>query len=229
MQPDEPTQAVEILQAGLAAWNIDLSDMQRRRFAVFAQLLVEWNANRMNLTRLVSPREIAVSHFLDSLAITQVCSLPRGAALLDIGAGAGFPSLPIKILRPDLNMTLLEATAKKLAFCRALSEACDFADINFIHGRAEETGKGNRIRGIFDVVTARAVAPMRILIPWAVPYLARSGVFVAWKGPAATEEMEAASDIARIHRIKWRAAPVALPLSGEPPRVHQYILCQRED
>jgi len=223
-----PLAAVDILEAALADWNIVLTDEQHVRFETYARLLVDWNTHRMNLTRLTSENDIAIGHFLDSLAITQVCRIPNKAKLLDVGSGAGFPGLAIKIMRPDLHVTLLEATAKKLLFCREIIETCSLSDVETIHGRAEETGETRKNRGMFDVITARAVAPMSTLIPWTAGYLAPNGVLVAWKGPAAQEEMESARDVVRQMRIRWRIVPVTLPLSGEPPRVHQYVLCQRE-
>ena len=224
-----PLEVVAILETALAYWDINLTDDQRRCFDSYACQLVDWNTNRMNLTRLVSGHDIAIGHFLDSIAITQVYRIPSEATLLDVGAGAGFPGLPIKIMRPDLRVTLLEATAKRLLFCSSIVETCNLFNVNIIHGRADEHDKARKIRGLFDVITARAVAPMRTLIPWTIPYLAPGGILVAWKGPAAQEEMDAARDTVRHLRIRWRIVPVALPLSGEPPRAHQYILCQRED
>jgi len=134
----------------------------------------------------------------------------------------------MKILRPDIRLTLLEATAKKLRFCEEVARLAQLDGCEFLHGRAEETGEKHRFRGMFDVVTARAVASMDRLIPWAEPFLAKDGVFIAWKGPSAEDEMRDASSIARRLKIAWRIVPVPLPLSGSPLRVHQYIVCHRE-
>jgi 16S rRNA (guanine527-N7)-methyltransferase len=220
--------AEQILQDALAEWQIALAPTQLSQFRTYADLLVDWNANRMNLTRLTAPEEIAISHFLDSLAISQVCQVPHSARLIDVGTGPGFPGLAIKILRPDMKLTLLEATQKKLTFCREVAAQTGLENVNFVHGRAEATGESTGFRGMFDVVTARAVAPMEKLILWTEPFIARNGVFVAWKGPSAEDEMAAARSVFRRLKLSWRIVPITLPLSGDPLRVHRYIVCQRE-
>ena len=109
---------IEILRRGASEWGLRLSEEQLTQFARYADLLTEWNATRMNLTRLTAPRDVAVKHFLDSLALLTVLTPPPGARLLDVGTGAGLPGLALKIARPDLCVTLLDGTAKKLSFCR---------------------------------------------------------------------------------------------------------------
>ncbi|HEY3332559.1 MAG TPA: 16S rRNA (guanine(527)-N(7))-methyltransferase RsmG [Capsulimonadaceae bacterium] len=219
---------VEILQAALDTWGITLTEKQCAQFSLYNDTLVDWNANRMNLTRLVDPESVAILHFLDSLAFTQFCPIPHGARLIDVGAGAGFPGLAIKILRPDIRLTLLEATAKKLKFCEEIARLSELTDVNFVHGRAEETGERREFRGMFDVATARAVASMNKLVPWVEPFLAKNGVFLAWKGPSAEDETREAAAVAHKLKIAWRVSPVTLPLSGNPPRVHRYVICHRE-
>jgi len=224
-----PSETVPILEAALAEWGIALTPVQRQQFADYADLLVEWNATKLNLTRLVSDSGIAIGHFLDSLAVTRATEIGAKARLVDLGTGAGFPGLPIKILRPDLRLTLVEGTAKKLRFCQTVVNQCKITEVELIHGRAEDLCNEPGIRGSFDIATARAVAPMVKLLPWAVPFLKRKGIFVAWKGPAAAEEMQHAADVAaRLHQ-SCRIVPVTLPLSGEPPRTDNFILCQREE
>lgn len=223
------SETISILRQGLEAWSIRLTPAQERQFDLYAALLVEWNEQRMNLTRLVSPREIAVSHFLDSLALFQVASVPEGAHLLDIGTGAGFPGLPAKIFRPDIKLTLLEATAKKLTFCRAVVEALGLRNVSIAHGRAEDWARHAAQKGydrLYDVATARAVAPMSVLLTWAMPYVALEGVFVAWKGAKAAEEIVEAAPIARTMRVQMEVDELPLPQSGLPPVVHSYILCR---
>ncbi len=223
-----PESPEEILQAALSEWQIALTPEQSAQFRAYADLLVDWNANRMNLTRLTSPHDIAISHFLDSLAITQICRIPHNARLIDVGTGAGFPGLAIKILRPDIKLTLLEATQKKLTFCQEVATQLGLQNTNFVHGRAEETGESRSFRGMFDVVTARAVAPMEKLVQWTEPFVSEAGCIVAWKGPSAEDEMAAAGREFRRRKLSWRICPVGLPLSGDPQRVNRYILCQRE-
>lgn len=224
-----PSETLSLLQRGLATWSIDLTPDQEGQFEDYASLLVEWNT-RVNLTRLVDPREIAALHFLDSLALFQVMAVPEEALVLDIGTGAGFPGLPIKIARPDIKLTLLEATAKKLAFCQAVVDALGLTDVGTVHARAEDWVKRPGETGYdkaYDVVVARAVAPMETLLGWAMPYVARNGVFVAWKGAKAAEEMAQAGETAKRLRVRMDLDQLPLPESGTPPIVHSYVLCRR--
>ncbi len=167
----------------------------------YRDLLVEWNANRMNLTRLTSPRDIAIEHFLDSVSLLRAVEIPANGTLIDIGAGAGFPSLPIKIMRPDIKVTLLESTAKKLDFCKAVVDLLGLKEVRLIHGRAEETRPELRRR--YDVVTARAVAPLSKLIPWCEPYRKTPmGVIAALKGMRAPVEIMDAKDVLASLKLK---------------------------
>ena len=114
---------ISILRRGAnETWGLALSDTQLDQFGRYAEMLVDWNATRMNLTRLVSPQDIAVKHFLDSLALLTVLTPAQGARVIDVGTGAGLPGLALKIARPDLRVTLLDSTAKKLSFCTAVAE-----------------------------------------------------------------------------------------------------------
>lgn len=223
------SETISILRQGLEMWSVGLTPAQERQFDLYASLLVEWNDQRMNLTRLTSPREIAVLHFLDSLALFQVTAVPEGARLLDIGTGAGFPGLPAKILRPDLKLTLLEATAKKLTFCRAVIQTLGLGEIAAVHGRAGEWRARAAQSGYdkeYDIVAARAVAPMARLLELAMPYAAAEGVFVAWKGAKVSNEVAEAAQAARKLRVQMEVDELPLPESGLPPVVHSYVLCR---
>jgi 16S rRNA (guanine527-N7)-methyltransferase len=222
------SETLQILQQGLADWSQRLTAPQKAQFETYAELLARWN-ERMNLTRLVTPRETAVLHFLDSLALFQVVNVPKAAQLLDIGTGAGFPGLALKIFRPDLKLTLIEATAKKLGFCKNVIQVLNLKDVELFHGRAEEmanklTQSGYEI-ATHQVVVARAVAPLATLLPWAMPYVAPEGVFVAWKGPQASQEMRAAEGVARRLRVEMELIELPLPETGIPPVIHSYVLC----
>ena len=212
---------------------LTLSPEAEQRFARYAELLVEWNATRMNLTRLTAPDEIAVAHFYSSLAVCLVHEIPQNASILDIGTGAGFPGIPLKIYRRDTSLTLLEATAKKLTFCKTVCEDLGIGPIIDIHGRAEDAPVRQRLHDQFDLVTARGVAPLEKLLPWAAPYIAPGGAFVAWKGPSAAAEMAAAKPIARSLRLRCSLKTVkgcaSDDLSDEMRRPHHYVVCRRED
>ncbi len=214
----------DILQRGANnTWHLGLTDAQVDQFVRYAEMLVEWNATRMNLTRLVSPRDIAVKHFLDSLALLTVLAVPQNLRVMDIGTGAGLPGLALKIARPDLRVTLLDSTAKKLGFCRAVADDLSLK-VETVHARAEDAAKLPHLKGQFDLVVARAVAPLDKLLPWLVPFAAPSGRIAALKGASVAEEMTALPAPRRLGLSRVRAAAVALPEADEET-VRQIVLC----
>lgn len=219
----------EIVRRGANdVWGLGLSDEQLAQFARYADLLVEWNATRMNLTRLTSPRDIAVKHFLDALALLTTLTPARGARVLDVGAGAGLPGLALRIARPDLALTLMDGTAKKLQFCRAVADDLGLSGVRTAHARAEEAARRPGLVGEFDLVTARAVAPLERLLPWLAPFLAPSGVAAAFKGGSVAEEIAAARPIARrLGLTLLLPAPFMLP-ETEEPTVRQIVLLRKE-
>ncbi|MBV9850250.1 MAG: 16S rRNA (guanine(527)-N(7))-methyltransferase RsmG [Armatimonadetes bacterium] len=208
----------DILRRGAnGAWGLGLTEGQLAQFARYAELLVEWNAARLNLTRLTSPRDIAVKHFLDSLAVLKAVDVPHGASVIDVGTGAGLPGLALKIARPDLRMTLLDATAKKLVFCRAVADGLGLGAVTTIHARAEDAGRQPAHAGAYDFALARAVAPLERLLPWCVPFVRPGGLVVALKGASVAEELPAARPVAR--RLGLTLSPplrVELPEAEEP-------------
>ena len=219
----------EIVRLGADAWGLELSDRQLAQFARYADLLLEWNATRMNLTRLTSPRDVAVKHFLDSLALLTVLTPPAGARTLDVGTGAGLPGLALKIARPDLRLTLLDGTAKKLGFCRAVADALGLLDVETVHARAEDAARRPELAGRFDLVTARAVAPLERLWPWLAPFLAPGGTAAAFKGSGVAEEMAAARPVARrLGLTLTLPAAFTLPGAGEPT-ARQIVLIARKE
>jgi 16S rRNA (guanine527-N7)-methyltransferase len=199
------------------AWQLGLSDSQLAQFARYGALLAEWNATRLNLTRITTPEGIAVKHFLDSLAVLYAASIPRNARMIDVGTGAGLPGLALKIARPDLALTLLDATAKKLAFCRAVADDLGFADVQSVHARAEDAGRQPEYAGRFDVAVARAVAPLETLLPWLVPFVRPGGLVIALKSVHVDDELPAARRVAR--RLGVALTPplsLFLPEADEP-------------
>ncbi|MDQ2798414.1 MAG: 16S rRNA (guanine(527)-N(7))-methyltransferase RsmG [Armatimonadota bacterium] len=220
----------EIVRRGAnGVWELGLTDAQLTQFARYADMLVEWNATRMNLTRLTSPRDIAVKHFLDSLALLTIISPKQGARILDVGTGAGLPGLALKIVRPDLRLTLLDSTAKKLSFCRAVADDLGLAGVEIVHARAEQAAKQGNLTGQFDLVTARAVAPLDRLLPWLAPFVAPGGLAVALKGLGVAEELELARPIARALGLTLRPL-VAVPLpEAEEPTVRQIVIASRKE
>ena len=218
----------EIVRRGANdVWEMGLNEAQIARFARYGELLVEWNATRMNLTRLISPRDIAVKHFLDSLALLKAVSLPLGARLIDVGTGAGLPGLALKIARPDLRVTLLDSTAKKLLFCRAVAEDLGLAEVETVHTRAEDAAKQSALAGLFDCAAARAVAPLDRLLPWLAPFVRSGGQAVALKGASVPEELAAASSVSRRLGLTLEAPyAVSLP-EAEEPTVRQIVVARK--
>lgn len=159
---------------------VTLNETALDKFDIYASMLVEWN-EKMNLTGITRPDEIVTKHFVDSLAAAKYADLSPGKTLADVGCGAGFPSLPLLIAYPDLQVTMIDALAKRLDFLQAVLTACGLK-ARLIHGRAEELGKDNSLRETFDIVTARAVAPMNVLAEYCLPFVSVGGVFIALKG-----------------------------------------------
>ena len=216
----------EILKRGANdIWHLGLTGAQVDQFVRYAELLIEWNATRMNLTRLVSPRDIAVKHFLDSLALLTVLPMPQDLRVLDVGTGAGLPGLALKIARPDLRVTLLDSTAKKLGFCRAVADDLGLEGVETVHARAEDAAKLPARKGQFDLVIARAVAPLATLLPWLVPFAVPSGRIAALKGASVAEEMAALPAPRRLGLLPIQD-PIAVTLpEADEETVRQIVLC----
>lgn len=180
----------EYLKEQAEAESFLLTQAHLEQLQEYATLLLEWN-QRMNLTAITSPEEIAVKHFVDSLMLLRFANPVEGARLIDVGTGAGFPALPVKTVRPDLKVTLLDSLQKRITFLSAVSEALGQGN-DCIHARAEDGGRKPELRERFDLATARAVAPMRLLAEYCLPYVKVGGLFVALKGPDLEEELEGA-------------------------------------
>lgn len=158
-----------------AALGLPLGEAELERFDRYAELLVEWN-ERMNLTAITEPGEIVVKHFVDSLTLLRAFTPPVGATLVDVGTGAGFPSVPVKIVRPDLRVTLLDSLNKRLVFLRELSGALGQEENVCVHARAEEAGRQPGHREQYALATARAVAHLRELSEYCLPLVRVGGM-----------------------------------------------------
>lgn len=157
---------------------------------LYASLLVEWN-EKINLTAITAPEEIVVKHFVDSLLLTKALDIPEGARLVDVGTGAGFPSMPVALYRPDLDITLLDSLNKRVVFLEELAKALQ-VPAKAVHSRAEEAGQSPAFREQFDLATARAVAHLRELSEYCLPLVKVGGCFAALKGGGVEEELEEA-------------------------------------
>jgi 16S rRNA (guanine527-N7)-methyltransferase len=174
---------------GAKKLEIDLSPDQIDQFDLYAARLIEWNA-RFNLTSIVDPNEIVIKHFLDSLSAAR--SIPLAAKLIDAGAGAGFPGLPIKIARPDITLTLLEATKKKCDFLEAMIAELKLSNSIAVNARAEDAAQDVAHREQYDVAIARAVAEMPTLSEYLLPFVKLGGLTIAMKSKDVQAEIDRA-------------------------------------
>ena len=171
------------------ASSLEVTDVQYDKFVKYADLLVEWN-EKINLTAITDPEGIAVKHFLDSVLPLSMFDLPENASVIDVGTGAGFPGIPLKIMRKDISLTLMDSLNKRVNF---LSEVCSELgiDADCTHERAEDSGKGEK-REKFDIATARAVARLSVLAEYCLPFVKVGGAFVALKGSDCQDEIKEA-------------------------------------
>ena len=175
-----------------------LTDRQKEQYERYFELLVEWN-EKINLTAITEKDEVYLKHFYDSIApILQGLIENQPIRLLDIGAGAGFPSLPMKILFPELDVTIIDSLNKRINFLHLLAEELGLSRVHFYHGRAEDFAQDKAFRAQFDIVTARAVARMQVLSELTIPYLKVGGLLLALKASNAPEELEEAKNALNI-------------------------------
>ncbi len=166
------------------SYRAQIDGTYREKFRAFYEILTEFN-QKYNLTSIKEEPAVYEKHFLDSVAGEYL--FPANASVVEIGSGAGFPSLPLKIIRPDLRFTLVESVGKKCAFLRAAVERLGITDVSILNGRAEDFAKDGQYREKFDCCTARAVAEMRILAEYCLPFVRVGGKMIAYKGDAAEE------------------------------------------
>lgn len=168
---------------------IELTDIQIAQFKKYFELLVEWN-EKMNLTAITDLEGVYLKHFYDSISASFYFDFTKVSTVCDVGAGAGFPSLPIKICFPHLNVTIVDSLNKRITFLNHLSEQLNLENVQFVHARAEEFGQNIKYREQFDVVTARAVARLSVLSELCVPIAKPGGYFVALKAAAGPDELK---------------------------------------
>ena len=167
-----------------------LNEETANRLERYAELLVEWNG-KMNLTAITDPDEIIIKHFYDCLLFLKHNEIPQKAKVIDVGTGAGFPGLVLKIARPDIKITLLDSLNKRLTFLNEVANDLGL-EVETLHSRAEDAGKMPQYREKYDIATARAVARLNVLSEYCLPFVKKGGSFVAMKGPTAPEELDGA-------------------------------------
>lgn len=203
---------------------LELSPEVQRAFGAYADLLLEWNA-RINLTAITDPEAIEVRHFLDSLSVALAVRFGPGQRVIDVGTGAGFPGLPLRLVFPFIQLTLLEATTKKTEFLTLLVERLKLDNVRVLNRRAEEAGQEPPTREHYDTVLARAVAPMPVLGEYLLPLCRVGGQCVALKGENAAAEIQQAENALRIlgGRVK-KLVPVELPQVAE---THHLVIIEK--
>lgn len=210
---DTTDPSLTVFLEGVRQLGLAMSDAQLEQFLTYRTELLDWNT-RMNLTAITNPEEVLVKHFLDSLTLLPLIDRPR-LRLLDIGTGAGFPGLPLKIVRPQWSVTLLEATGKKVTFVNHVIETLHLADVIAIHGRAEELAHKPEYRAQFDVVTARAVAAIPTLLEYAAPCCRVGGLIIFPKKGNLTDELAQGKRAAKLVGAAFKAEKM-LSLPGFP-------------
>lgn len=180
-----------LLKEKAAVYGVELDETALNRFDIYAKFLVEWN-EKINLTAITDPEGIVIKHFVDSLTIFSAVDIPQGAKIIDVGTGAGFPGIPMLIARPDLDITLMDSTNKRLNVIRDILEKLELS-ANVVHSRAEEAGKSADFREKYDFSTARAVSNLRDLSEYCLPFVKVGGAFISMKGAKAEEEIDEAN------------------------------------
>ena len=179
----------DLLVNGAKELGIDLSEQQVEQFIRYKTLLQEWN-ERMNLTAITEDQEIMTKHFLDCMTINKAIAMNNQKTVIDIGTGAGFPGLVIKIAFPHLEVTLVDALKKRLNFLEAIIDELGLKDIKCVHSRAEDLGKNKAYRDRYDICASRAVANLAVLSEYTLPFVKVNGYLIALKGQKLDEELE---------------------------------------
>ncbi|HJF67205.1 16S rRNA (guanine(527)-N(7))-methyltransferase RsmG [Staphylococcus kloosii] len=180
--------SIQWLTDQLAEQDIILSEQQQQQFQKYYELLVEWN-EKMNLTSITDEHDVYLKHFYDSIAPSFYTDMDKDYSVCDVGAGAGFPSIPLKIVYPELKVTIVDSLNKRIQFLNHLAAELELEQVSFVHDRAETFGKGD-CRESYDIVTARAVARLSVLSELCLPLVKKGGRFIALKSTKGDEELD---------------------------------------
>ena len=193
----------DIFSKDLGLLGITLSEEQYGRFIRYYELLAEWN-ERMNLTAITEYEDVIKKHFVDSLSLVKACDISGLRTLIDVGTGAGFPGLALKIAFPHLRVTLLDSLNKRILFLDAVIRELGLTGVDTVHGRAEDYARPGKLREAFDLCVSRAVANLSSLCEYCLPFVRRQGLFVAYKSGNASREIAEAEKAVRLLGGKWK-------------------------
>lgn len=180
-----------LLREAAALLDCELSDHQVDRFIIYLKEIRIWN-KRINLTTIDKPEDIVLKHFIDSLACLKAISLPPRLKVLDLGAGAGFPGIPLAIYQPEVELTLLDSKRKRIEFLDHLKDVLGLPELKILWGRAEEYGRDQAQREGYELVLSRAVSSLNVMVELSLPFLQAGGKFLSMKGKEVAQEVEAA-------------------------------------
>lgn len=183
----------EILIDGFRKCGVELDEKKAEQFILYMEMLKEWN-QKINLTAITNDEEIIKKHFIDSVSILQSGVIRDGMSVIDVGTGAGFPGIPLKIVNPSLKILLLDSLNKRIVYLDDVIKRLKLEGIETIHGRAEELSRKKEYREKYDVAVARAVANLNKLSEYCIPYVKTGGYFISMKGPSVNEEIEGAKN-----------------------------------
>ncbi len=188
---------IDILKNNAEDYGIEITDDLADKLSIYASALREWN-EKINLTAILDDEGIAIKHFLDCLVVSKFANFRDGQKIIDVGTGAGFPGLVIAASNPKLQVTLLDSTGKKLKAVADIAERMGVDNVEILHSRAEEAGQNKAYREKYDFATARAVAELRVLLEYTLPFVKVGGSFISLKGAAALEEIDDANNSLKI-------------------------------
>lgn len=199
----------EICRSEFEKYGLSLDEEQYGKLDIYAEFLVEYNKS-VNLTAITEPHEILTKHFIDSILITKYIDIPENSSLIDVGTGAGFPSVPLKIYRRDISLTMLDSLAKRITFLEMLCEKLGI-EAECIHGRAEDIARLPEYREKFDFSCARAVAGLSVLSEYCLPFVRQGGMFISLKGKS--EDLSEAENAISV-------------LGGKTGKIFDYLLSE---
>ena len=212
----------QILENGFKKLGLEVSDSQISQLEEYARLLTQWN-EKINLTAITEPSEIALKHFIDCASCLTFAEL--SGSVIDVGTGAGFPGLVLKILKPEIKLCLLDSLQKRITFLQEVVNKLNLQNVEFIHSRAEDGGQNKALRGKFDFATARAVANLSVLSEYCLPFVKPDGSFISMKGPDAEAECDDA--ISAIKKLGGEIKGINKIILPESDITHSIVIIKK--